>query len=179
MRWRATTILRRCIQPNVTVAPAVKSLDHDGLIDAQGVRHELDVVVLATGFHTADYLSKVRIAGREGADLHEAWKGEPAAFLGILRARLPNFFMLYGPNSNSATLIFLLECQAKFAAECLAALARSGKSTVEVKQQPFDAFNRKVQAKLAGSVYRTAKNYYTAPSGRIETQWPCCRSGDE
>jgi cyclohexanone monooxygenase len=160
------------LRPNVTVAPAVKSLGRDGLVDVEGTHHDLDIVVLATGFHTADYLSQVRIAGRNGADLHETWKGEPAAYLGSCVPGFPNFFMLYGPNSNSGTLIFLLECQAKFAAEYLASLASSGKSTVEVKQEPFDAFNRKVQAKLAGSVYRTAKNYYTAPSGRVVTQWP-------
>jgi len=160
------------LRPNVKVAPAVKSLDQDGLVDAKGTRHDLDVVVLATGFRTADYLSKMRVAGRNGVDLHGAWKGEPAAYLGSCVPGFPNFFMLYGPNSNSGTLIFLLECQAKFAAECLATLARSGKSTVEVKQEPFEAFNSKVQEKLAGSVYRTTKNYYTAPSGRIVTQWP-------
>jgi len=157
---------------NVSVAPAADRMDAQGVIDVEGKRHELDIVVLATGFRTADYLSQIRIAGRDGRDLHDAWKGEPSAYLGTCVPGFPNFFMLYGPNSNSGTLVFLLECQARWAADCLTALTRSSGSAVEVKQEDFDTFNRKVQQKLAGSVYRTTKNYYTAPSGRIVTQWP-------
>lgn len=80
--------------------------------------------------------------------------------------------MTYGPNSNSGTLVFILECQAKFAAENIAAMASKGASTVEVKKSAFDSFNLWVQARLARSVYKSAKNYYTSASGRIVTQWP-------
>jgi cation diffusion facilitator CzcD-associated flavoprotein CzcO len=160
------------LKPNVTIARAVDRMDERGLIDVDGKRHDLDIVVLATGFRAADYLSNVRIAGREGADLHNIWNGEPTAFLGTCVPGFPNFFMLYGPNSNSGTLIFLLECQAKFAADCLAEMARRSGSTVEVKVSAFESFNRWVQKKMQGSVYTATKNYYTAPSGRIVTQWP-------
>lgn len=69
-------------QTNVAIAPAVKRMDERGLTDDQGNRHDLDVVILATGFRTADYLSRLKVTGRNGADLHATWNGEPAAFLG-------------------------------------------------------------------------------------------------
>ena len=159
-------------QPHVTIAPAVRSMDENGLIDLEGNRHDLDVVILATGFQAANYLSRLKVAGRNGVDLHAAWNGEPTAFLGSCVPGFPNFFMLYGPNSNTGALVFTLECQAQFAAGCLGAMARKGGSTVEVKKPAFDSFNHWVQAKLAGSVYKTAKNYYTTQSGRVVTQWP-------
>ncbi|MCX7305347.1 MAG: NAD(P)/FAD-dependent oxidoreductase [Hyphomicrobiales bacterium] len=159
-------------KPNVVVAPAVKRVDADGVCDAEGRRHHLDVLVLATGFRTADYLSKLRISGRDGVDLHETWHGEPAAFLGTCVPGFPNFFMLYGPNSNSGTLVLMLEAQARFAVDSLAEMARSNASTVEVKASVFEKFNRWVQKKLEGSVYATTRNYYQASSGRVVTQWP-------
>jgi cyclohexanone monooxygenase len=159
-------------QPNVAIAPAVKRMDGHGLVDAEGHSHELDIVILATGFQAANYLSRLKVTGRGGADLHRTWNGEPAAFLGSCVPGFPNFFMLYGPNSNSGTLVFILECQAKFAADCIAAMVRQGGKTIEVKQSAFDDFNRLIQSKLASSVYKSARNYYTAPSGRIVSQWP-------
>lgn len=159
-------------RPHVTIAPAVASMDENGLVDTEGTRHDLDIVILATGFQASNYLSRLKVAGRKGVDLHAAWNGEPAAFLGSCVPGFPNFFMLYGPNSNTGALVFTLECQAQFAAGCLRAMARAGRSTVEVKKPAFDRFNDWVQARLAGSVYKTTSNYYTTPSGRVVTQWP-------
>lgn len=159
-------------EPHVAMAPAVASMNADGLTDTDGNRHELDIVILATGFQAARYLSRLRVNGSNGIELHDRWHGEPSAFLGACVPGFPNFFMLYGPNSNSGSLVFTLECQAQFAAGCVVALASSGRSTVEVKEQAFHALNQRIEERLARSVYTTAKNYYTAPSGRIVTQWP-------
>jgi cation diffusion facilitator CzcD-associated flavoprotein CzcO len=159
-------------QQNVSLAPAVAKMDADGLKDEQGNRHDLDVVILATGFRATDYLSRLKVKGRNGADLHEAWSGEPAAFLGSCVPSFPNFFMCCGPNSVTGTMVFVLECQAQFVAGCIAAMVRKGKSTVEVRQSAFDAFNGQIQARLQDSVYKTTRNYYASPSGRIVTQWP-------
>jgi cation diffusion facilitator CzcD-associated flavoprotein CzcO len=159
-------------QPNVTIAPAVRRMDAQGLVDEEGNRHDLDVVVLATGFRATDYLSRLKVSGRNGADLHATWNGEPAAFLGSCVPGFPNFFMLYGPNSNTGMLVFVLECQAKFAADCLAAMQRRGGAIVEVRRSAFENFNNWMQARLEKSVYKTTRNYYATASGRIVTQWP-------
>ena len=159
-------------QENVRLAPAVARLGADGLLDERGDRHDLDVVILATGFRAADYLSRLKITGRNGTDLHAAWNGEPAAFLGCCVPGFPNFFMTNGPNSASGVQVFILECQAQFAAGCIADMACKGGSTVEVKTSAFDGFNSWIQASLETSIYKTTRNYYASPSGRIVTQWP-------
>lgn len=159
-------------QPNVSIAAAVKRMDEHGLVDADGNRHELDIVILATGFQAANYLSRLKVTGRGGADLHVIWNGEPAAFLGSCVPGFPNFFMLHGPNSTSGTQVFILECQAQFAADCIAAMATRGGTTIEVKQQAFDDFNRLVQRRMRNSVYGLTRSYYQSASGKIVSQWP-------
>lgn len=84
----------------------------------------------------------------------------------------PNFFMLYGPNSNAGPVIFMLECQAKFAAACIADMARVGARRIEVTRYAFDRYNRWLQARLETSVSKSTVNYFTAPSGKVVTQWP-------
>lgn len=159
-------------QDNVTLAPAVASVGADGVKDEHGNRHDLDVVILATGFRAADYLSRLKVTGRGGADLHDIWSGVPAAFLGSCVPGFPNFFMCCGPNSTSGAMVFILECQARFAADCIATMVHRGSSTVEVRRSAFDALNHRLQARLQSSVYKTARNYYATSSGRIVTQWP-------
>jgi cyclohexanone monooxygenase len=157
---------------NVSLAPAVERIDAQGLLDAHGNRHELDIVVLATGFRASAYLSRLKVVGRGGADLHETWNGEPAAFLGSCVPGFPNLFMIYGPNSNAGPAVFLMECQAKFAARNIAAMMGKGATTVEVKQSAFDRFNAWIQARLETSVFKSTSSYYLSPSGKVVTQWP-------
>jgi len=158
--------------PHVTIAQAVRDIGPHGLRDAEGKVHNLDLVVLATGFQAARYLSRLEVRGANGQDLQEVWAGEPSAYLGACMPGFPNFFMLYGPNSNAGPVIFMLECQAKFAADCIADMARRGARRVEVRRRAFDKYNRWLQARLETSVYKSTVNYFTAPSGKVVTQWP-------
>src|SRR5262249_48453219 len=110
--------------PHVTIAPAAKEIRSEGVSDVEGNIHPLDLAVLATGFQAARYISRLEVKGANGADLQEVWAGEPSAYLGACMPGFPNFFMLYGPNSNAGPVIFMLECQAKFAADCIADMTR-------------------------------------------------------
>lgn len=159
-------------RPNVTIVPAVKDIGADGVRDVTGALHELDLIVLATGFQAARYLQRLEVKGADGADLQEVWAGEPSAYLGACVPGFPNFFMLYGPNSNAGPVIFMLECQAKFAADSIADMARRGARRVEVSHRAFERYNRWLQARLETSVYKSTVNYFTAPSGKVITQWP-------
>ena len=80
-----------------------ESIDHiepTGVV-TEGELHELDVLVLATGFHVDAFMRPMNIRGRNGVDLDEVWKDWPSAYLSIAVPEFPNFFMLNGPNSPS------------------------------------------------------------------------------
>ena len=121
---------RTLLLPNVELVPQpVKGLTPHGALDANGDEHQLDVLVMATGFDATNYLGTMRVRGRDGLDLHDVWHGEPRAFLGLMVPRFPNFFMLYGPNTNALPLPAYFETQARFAARAIARLdARRGPS---------------------------------------------------
>ena len=143
-----------------------------GAVDANGDEHNLDVIVMATGFDAANYLGNFTIHGQHGADLHETWKGEPEALLGMMVPRFPNFFIMYGPNTNSVPLVSFYEAQASFAASLIAKAAKTGKTVIEVRRSAFVVYNDLIQAQLAKTVWATANNYFRAGTGRIVSQWP-------
>jgi cation diffusion facilitator CzcD-associated flavoprotein CzcO len=158
---------------NVSLVPrAVESVTPDGLVDTNGTTHKIDVLVLATGFRPSQFLAQLRVTGRGGLDIHEQWADDPAAFLGVTVPRFPNFFMLYGPNTNNPVVLFFLERQAEFAVRSIRRVLRRGASAVEVKPLYHDIYNAWLQEHMRDSVWELANNYYKSRSGRVVTQWP-------
>lgn len=159
--------------PKVTLVPhGVKGLTRTGAVDANGDEHNLDIIVLATGFDAANYLGNFEVHGRGGVDLHETWKGEPEALLGMMVPGFPNFFIMYGPNTNSVPLVSFYEAQASFAANLITKAAKRGKTVIDVRRSAFVIYNDMIQAQLAKTVWATANNYFRAGTGKIVSQWP-------
>jgi cation diffusion facilitator CzcD-associated flavoprotein CzcO len=159
--------------PKVTLVPhAVKGLSGAGAVDANGDEHELDIIVLATGFDAANYLGDYRVHGRGGVELHDEWRGEPEAFLGMMVPKFPNFFIMYGPNTNSIPLVSFYEAQADFAAGLISRAAKRGQRAIEVRRSAFVIYNDWVQAALAKTVWARVNNYFRAGTGRVVSQWP-------
>ncbi|MEO8811591.1 MAG: NAD(P)/FAD-dependent oxidoreductase [Caulobacteraceae bacterium] len=148
-----------------------------GIVTRDGVEHPADVILYGTGFHASRFLWPMRIVGRGGTDLHEAWGGDARAYLGMTTPGFPNLFILYGPNTNivvNGSIIFFSECSVRYVLGCLKLMAETGSSTLEVKREVHDAFNRKVDAangQMAwGSPHVTS--WYKNAMGRVSQNWP-------
>ena len=84
----------------------------------------------------------------------------------------PNFFMLYGPNTNGGEIVSCLERQAEHVVQAVRRMRRSGATAVEVRPGVYAAYNRWIQRQMDGTAWTVSNNYYKSPSGRIVTQWP-------
>jgi len=161
------------LQPHVTLVPhGVKGLSATGVVDENGDRHDLDVVVLATGFDAANYLASLKVTGLGGRELHEVWEGGPRAFLGMMVPGFPNFFMMYGPNTNSVPLVSFYEAQAGFAARAIARLASRRAHDVQVSPAVAGLYDRWLQSALSRTVWAHTNSYFRAGTGRVVSQWP-------
>jgi cation diffusion facilitator CzcD-associated flavoprotein CzcO len=161
------------LRDDVELVPfAVQSVTASGVVDARGVEHRADVLVMATGFQPANYLASYRIVGRTGQTLHEYWDGEPQAFAGITVPGFPNFYILYGPNTNGGEIVSALMRQAEFAVRSIRRLRDDDVAAVEVRPWFYRRYNRWIQAAIAKTVWPHTNNYYKSPSGRVVTQWP-------
>jgi cation diffusion facilitator CzcD-associated flavoprotein CzcO len=160
-------------QPHVTLVPhGVKGLSATGVVDDNGDRHDLDVVVLATGFDAANYLAGLTVTGPGGIRLHETWAGQPRAFLGMMVPGFPSFFMMYGPNTNSVPLVSFYEAQARFAARAIGRLASRRSHDVQVSPAAADLYDRWLQRALRRTVWAQTRSYFRAGTGRVVSQWP-------
>jgi 4-hydroxyacetophenone monooxygenase len=159
------------------VTTPIEKVTAEGIVTRDGALHPAEVLIFGTGFHASRFLWPMKIVGRCGIDLHEAWNGEARAYLGMTTPGFPNLFMLYGPNTNivvNGSIIFFSECSVRYVMGCLKLLAESGATTIEVRQDVHDAFNAKVDAANAqmawGSPHVTS--WYKSESGRVSQNWP-------
>jgi cation diffusion facilitator CzcD-associated flavoprotein CzcO len=101
-------------QPNAElVTDGIERIEPAGVRTRDGRLHELDVLVLATGFKADAFMRPMRITGRDGLTLEQAWTPRPEAYLSVSIPDFPNFFMLNGPNGpvGNFSLIEVAELQ--------------------------------------------------------------------
>ncbi len=135
---------------NVTlVTDPIARIVPEGLVTADGALHEADVIIAATGFRTNQFLWPMAVAGRSGETLERRWGDTPRAFKGTTVPDYPNFFCLYGPNTNivhGGSIIYQVECQVHYVMQCLALMVIQGVRSMEVREAVNDAYNEEVQA---------------------------------
>ncbi|MGE3245680.1 MAG: flavin-containing monooxygenase [Beijerinckiaceae bacterium] len=164
------------MQDNVDVVDVpVVEITENAICLKDGTLHEVDVIIYGTGFLPTAFLPSLDIYGLNGFDLKESWKDGAEAYLGITVNGCPNFFMMYGPNTNAAaSIIYMLEHQAEYIAQCVEALRDNTGSWMHVRSSVQRAFNEAAHERLAHSVVAndTCLSYFKLPSGKIVTQWP-------
>ena len=117
----------------------IAALTPKGIRLASGVEHELDVIVLATGFDAVDgNYTKIDMRGRGGVTMSEKWKEGPQGYLGMMEADFPNLFMILGPNGPFTNLPPSIETQVEWISDTIAKLEREGRKTVEPTQAAVD-----------------------------------------
>jgi cation diffusion facilitator CzcD-associated flavoprotein CzcO len=163
-------------RPNVElVAEGVDAVTATGVRDATGSERPADVIVLATGFASHDFVAPMEIAGRGGHTLAEEWAGVPRAYLGLTVPDFPNMFLLYGPNTNGGTgsVVNTLECGIAHLLAALRELEASGSSRIEVRADAAETFDRELRAALAKTVWHSGcSNWYVDENGADPSQWP-------
>jgi cation diffusion facilitator CzcD-associated flavoprotein CzcO len=164
-------------QPNSElVTEPISEVRAGGIVTADGVEHELDTIILGTGFKVFDSPGMARIRGRDGLTLDEAWKGSPRAYLGTAIAGFPNLFLLVGPNSAGGynSIIFTSEAHINYVIRCLQEMDANGLDSVEVRPEVYDRYNAETDRRLADSVWNAGgcQSWYLDSNGRNGVWWP-------
>ncbi len=172
----ATDYLQTLTRPHVEVVSSpARTLRSRSLVTDDGTELDVDVVLCATGYAAADYLGQIEVHGADGALLSHTWRDGAFAYLGMSVPGYPNFFMLYGPNTNvgSNSVIFMLEAQARYIVRSLKYMRRKNKSYIEVRSDVTARFLETIDRWMQGTVWLTrCSNYFRAANGRVVTQWP-------
>jgi len=143
----------------------------------QGNQHPLDVIIYATGFRASEFLAPMQITGIQGKNLHEWWAGEARAYLGMCMPGFPNFFCMYGPNTNlvvHGSLILFAESSAHYILQCLRMLLTEKRQSMAVTEEAFRSFNEMIDRENALMAWgaSSVSSWYKNDSGRVTQNWP-------
>jgi cation diffusion facilitator CzcD-associated flavoprotein CzcO len=162
-------------RPNLElVTERIERVTPTGVVTADGRERRLDTLILATGFATTKFLSAIDVTGRGGLSIADAWRDGAQAYKGVTTAGFPNLFMLYGPNTNSDSIITMIEYQADHVLRQIQRLERERLAWIDVRPRAMADYNERLQRDIAAIELWSAgcTDYYRAPSGRVVTQWP-------
>lgn len=162
-------------RPNVEViTDGIKGITADGVETTDGTKHDVDAIIYATGFESTTFLAPIHVTGLNGVDLNQAWAGGAEAHRGIAVAGFPNFFMLYGPNTNLGhnSIIFMIEAQVRYILKLIEGLSNARISYLDVRPEIMKAFNKELQEDISKTVWASGCNsWYRTDDGKITNNW--------
>ena len=156
--------------------PIAKVTGHS-VITADGVEREVDVLVVATGFHTTDQPIAHHVFGRDGRSLAETWSGTGMqAYKGTTVHGFPNYFQVVGPNTGlgHSSMVLMIEAQVGYVVDALRTMDLHGYATVEPRQDEQDTWNEDLHRRMQRTVWSTGgcASWYLDEHGRNTTLWP-------
>jgi cation diffusion facilitator CzcD-associated flavoprotein CzcO len=157
------------------VTDPIDRFDQYGLTTQNGVSYESDVIIYATGFKTNEFLSPISFIGKQNCNLDNLWENGAESYKGICIKNFPNFFMLYGPNTNlgSNSIIFMVEQQVKFIIKCIKKVKSKNFKSIEIKESIFDQYNLSIQKDMLKTVWlASCDSWYKNKHGKVVNNWP-------
>ncbi len=167
-------IYHALLRDNVTlVSEGIDRITENGVVARDGTEHKADMIVLATGFRPTDFLFPMDVRGRDGKQPSELWaKDGPRAYIGTQLPGFPNFFMIYGPNTNpngGVSVVNHEDLTARYIVECLGYLISEEKRSMEPTIDAYWRYNEELDHVEKRKIYtdKRAHNYYRTDFGTV------------
>jgi cation diffusion facilitator CzcD-associated flavoprotein CzcO len=156
------------------VTEGIERVEAGGVSTVDGRLHELDVLVLATGFRADQFMRPMNVVGRGGVKLNDTWARRPCAYLAVSMPDFPNFFMVNGPTGpvGNFSLIDIAERQVGYIGQLLEEL-RSGRCReISVTQPAMDAYEVRRIAAAKGTIFGSGCNSWYLDAEGVPASWP-------
>lgn len=158
------------------VTEPIVRIEPTGVVTADGERHDVDVLLLATGFKVADPEDSpsFRLVGATGETMAEYFQRERLqAYQGVSLPGFPNYFTVFGPYGyNGASYFTLIEAQTHHIVRCLRAARDRNATRVEVTPEANARYFETMLARRHTQVFWNescgdANSYYFDQNGDV------------
>jgi 4-hydroxyacetophenone monooxygenase len=148
-----------------------------GVVTADGTERPADVLIYGTGFQASKFLTPMQVYGKDGVSINDVWDGDARAYMGIVMPGFPNFFMLYGPNTNivvNGSIIYFSECEVQYVMACLRHLIQGEHRALDCRRDVFDAYNKRIDEANRKRTWGASgvNSWYKNAKGRVSQNWP-------
>ena len=159
------------------VTERIARIEGNTIITADGTSREVDVLIVATGFHTTELPITQRIVGREGHTIAEQFdRTGMSAYKGSTIPGFPNLFFIVGPNTGlgHSSMVFMIESQVAYVVDAVRTMRAHRYGAVEVRAGVEQAWSADVQRRMKRTVWSTGgcASWYLDKHGNNTTLWP-------
>ncbi|MDZ7931659.1 MAG: NAD(P)/FAD-dependent oxidoreductase [Rhodococcus sp. (in: high G+C Gram-positive bacteria)] len=163
-------------KPNCTLVTwPIATLSPKGIRTVEGIEHQFDAIVFATGFDVSNTGTPIPITGRDGRVLADEWSAGAKAYKSIAVSGYPNMYFTFGPNSgpgHSSALVYM-EAQIDYLVEAISLVLDGNLHSADVRQDVQDAYNEEMQRKLAKTTWNSGcSSWYLTEDGFNATMFP-------
>ncbi len=162
-------------RPNAKLVSAgIERIERSGVRDREGVLHDLDVLVLATGFRVDQFMRPMEVVGRGGITLEETWRDSATAYLAISMPDFPNFFMLNGPNGpvGNFSLIDVVELQFGYIMQLIEQVRSGACKEVSVSRAAAKKFDADRMEAAKNTIWSSGCSSWYLDANGVPTAWP-------
>jgi cation diffusion facilitator CzcD-associated flavoprotein CzcO len=156
------------------VTTGIDQVERRGIVTDGGVLHEVDIIVLATGFDTHAFFRPMRVTGRDGIAADDVWRDGPHAYQTVALPGFPNFFMMLGPHSpvGNLALTVVAEAQADHILRWIQRWRSGEFDTMEPTSSATEVFNAQLRAAMPDTVWTTGCNSWYLNKAGVPEVWP-------
>lgn len=165
-------------RPNVElVTQRIAEVRERSIVTQDGTERPVDVLIYGTGFRVTEPMIGVRLVGRDGVEIHDAWRERMSAFLGVTVSGFPNFFILLGPNTGLGhnSVVLMIEAQVRYVMSCLKLMRKRGQKVMHLRRETQERFVTQVTQRMGRTVWQTGgcrSWYQDQRTGENVTLWP-------
>lgn len=156
------------------ITDAIKQISTSGIETTNNEFYDCDVLIYATGFETSVFLTPMQVIGKNQQVLNKLWAEEGAeAYLGLTHTGFPNFFMMYGPNTNLGhnSIILMIEAQTRYILSCLNTLNEKQMKSLEVKAEVQATYNEWIQQRMEGKIWLSVERSWYKTKNKVTNNW--------
>ncbi len=159
------------------ITDKIARITSSGVTTEGGAERPVDVIIYGTGFRASQFVAPMEVRGRGGVSLAAQWQGDARAYMGVVVPNFPNFFMMYGPNTNivvNGSIIFFSECEMQYILGCLKLLVTGERRALDCRQDVHDAYNVRIDEANRKRAWgaSSVNSWYKNEFGRVSQNWP-------
>jgi len=153
----------------------IARLSPKGIRTVEGIEHQFDAIVFATGFEVSKAGTPIPITGIDGRDLASEWSRGAYAYRSVAVSGYPNLFLTFGPNSgpgHSSALVYM-EAQIDYIVGAISKLLQYEWKSLDVRPEVQDRYNQDIQRRLKATTWNSGcQSWYLTEDGFNATMFP-------
>ncbi|MDV6012500.1 NAD(P)/FAD-dependent oxidoreductase [Haloechinothrix sp. LS1_15] len=153
----------------------IYAISPNGIRTAEGIEHDVDCIVFATGFDVCKAGTPFPITGSSGRVLADEWAAGAQAYKSVSVSGYPNLFFTFGPNSGPGhnSVLAYNEAQIDYIVRAIRYLIDHDVRSLDVREERQDRFNRELQRRLTRTTWNSGcRSWYLTEDGYNATMYP-------